>query len=80
MLFEGFANYNLGVVSWMLVTNFKKTGETLEAAKYARVMTEQWGILIDTIVDPKKGKFISKAIKDVANEIPDLMTNDKYIL
>ena len=39
MLFKASDNYNLGVVSWMLVTNFKKTGETLEAAKYTGVMT-----------------------------------------
>ena len=79
MLFEASENYNLGVVSWMLVTNFKKTGETLEAAKYARVMTEQWGILIDTTDDWETRKRVSIAIKDVAKEIPDLMTNEKYV-
>ena len=79
VLFEGFANYNLGVVSWMLVTNFKKTGETLEAARYARVMTEQWGILIDKTDDWETRKRVSIAIQDVAKEIPDLMTNEKYV-
>ena len=63
----------------MLVTNFKKTGETLEAAKYARVMTEQWGILIDTTDDWETRKRVSIAIKDVAEEIPDIMTNEKYV-
>ena len=79
MLFGPTSNYNLGIISWMIFNNFKNTGDTLEAAKYARVMTEQWGIFVDTSDNLQRRKLVSTTIKDVANEIPDLMTNEKYL-
>ena len=79
MLFEATSNYNLGYVTWMIFNNLKNTGDTLEAAKYARVMTEQWGIVINRSDDWQTRKRVSITIKAVANEISDLMTNEEYL-
>ena len=79
MLFEATSNYNLGYVTWMIFNNLKNTGDTLEASKYARVMTEQWGIVINRSDNWQTRKRVSITIKAVANEISDLMTNEKYL-
>ena len=70
-------NYRLDLCSEVLNL---RTNELLEAFKYGRVMAEQWTTFMQKSSDIEAKKQTASVVTTLLEGVPDLLTNDIYLL